>query len=141
MKKEIDPDLSAEELADLILEKPETTEQCGRDDWLKLTGDEWVRLLSELPQFADKCPWNLLPYECYKEFCGWEYLLERQPQFAEKCNWERMPGHSVLTLLRKHPSLAKYVAWDRLDGINWCCLLKESPQYGQYCDWKKLDGG
>ena len=53
MKKEIDPDLSAEELADLILEKPETTEQCGRDDWLKLTGDEWVRLLSELPQFAD----------------------------------------------------------------------------------------
>ncbi len=106
----------------------------------KPKGLDWVFLVAEQPQFADKCPWNLLPYECYKEFCGWEYLLERQPQFAEKCNWERMPGHSVLTLLREHPSLAKYVVWAKLTGINWCCLLKESPQYGQYCDWKKLDG-
>jgi len=78
MKKEIDPDLSAEELADLILEKPETTEQCGRDDWLKLTGDEWVRLLSELPQFADKCDWPRLANVQIGE------LLKAHPSLADQ---------------------------------------------------------
>ena len=110
MKKGIDPELSADELADLILEKPETAEQCGVDDWLKLTGDEWVRLLSEQPQLAGECRW--------REFSAgnWAELIGNQPQFADKCD-----------------------AWELFNGGCWALLLRMQPQFADRCDWTKLD--
>ena len=134
MKKEIDPDLSAEELADLILEKPETAEQCGRDDWLKLTGDEWERLLSEQPQFADKCHW--------REFSAgnWAELIGNQPQFADKCDaWDQFNGGCWALLLRMQPQFADRCDWAMLEDWNWSTLLSEQPQFADKCGiWEKM---
>lgn len=41
-------------------------------------GKEWADLLSEYPEFADKCDWAKLSDE------DWTTLLEKQPQFADK---------------------------------------------------------
>ena len=42
-----------------------------------MNGSFWGGLLSEQPQFADKCPW-----EESKE-SDWEALLAKQPQLAK----------------------------------------------------------
>ena len=134
MKKEIDPDLSAEELADLILEKPETAEQCGRDDWLKLTGDEWARLLSEQTQLADKCRWRELSAG------NWAELIGNQPQFADKCDaWDQFNGGCWALLLRMQPQLADRCDWAKLEDWNWSALLSEQPQFADKCGiWEKM---
>ncbi len=46
--------------------------------WQNLNGSDWSELLSEKPQFADKCDFKLLDDD------NWQRLLKKQPQFAEK---------------------------------------------------------
>ena len=43
-----------------------------------MDGRDWVALLSERPEFSEKCAWEKLN-ECY-----WERLLLKRPEFKEK---------------------------------------------------------
>ena len=67
--------------------------------WIKLDGDNWGRLLSAQPQFADKCDWS--------KFQGgdWAKLLSAQPQFADKCKWSELDGRDWASLLETQPQL------------------------------------
>ena len=60
---------------------PQLIERCN---WDMLNNLDWLILLDEYPQFADK-------FDKWDEFDGedWSCLLCKQPQFADKCNkWD-----------------------------------------------------
>ena len=58
----------------LLSEQPQFSNRC---DWRKLTGRDWSSLLSCQPQFADFCDWYKLNYP------AWQQLLEHQVQFTD----------------------------------------------------------
>ena len=78
-----------------------------KTDWI--AGCEWVRLLKEHPEQADKCVWTRLSGE------DWADLLQVQPQFADKCT-----------------------KWDEFDSRGWECLLKNQPQFAKRWE-EKID--
>lgn len=59
-----------------LLEDPALADQYK---WEKLSGDDWRRLLKHLPQFADKCDWDMMNEKC----SDWAYLLDAQPNLAK----------------------------------------------------------
>lgn len=104
-------------LVALLLENENA--EVSSEEFEKFTGSDWVQLLSEKPEFANKC-------DCY-EVVGdiginvmvkswdkltakqWYDLLIKQPQFADKCNkWNDFPHWMLTSLLKKHSQLAKY---------------------------------
>ena len=134
MKTEIDPSLSSEELADILLENPEAAESCGWDDLDKLTGEDWARLLTKHPRLADKCHWSSLSGE------DWAELLCGQPQFAANCDaWNQMDGGDWGLLLREQPQLADRCDWGKLREYNWAALLSERPEFADRCGcWDRM---
>ena len=47
------------------------------DDWSKLDGDDWSRLLFEQPQLAEHCDWSKL------DGWDWSWLLRQQPELEK----------------------------------------------------------
>ncbi len=101
-------------------------------DWI--AGCEWVKLLKEHPELADKCVWARL------EGRDWRDLLRVQPQFADKCDWMALDGWDMVNLLREQPQFADRCAWKNLSGGAWAYLLEVQPQFADKCDWTKLEG-
>ena len=79
--------------------------------WSKLTSSEWVGLLVECPELADRCD----RVNGWKSFSGsdWVELLEHQPRFAEQCGaWN---------------------GWDVMSEKNWMLLIGRQEQFaGKY---------
>lgn len=67
-----------------------------------LSGEDWAELLSNQPQFADKCPWEKL------EGFDWAELLSAQPQFADQCPQEKLDDLAWTILLHDQPQFAKF---------------------------------
>ena len=81
-------DWAGHEWVRLLKEHPEQADKC---DWAKLEGEDWADLLQEQPQFADKCTkWDEFPA------FGWEFLLKAQPQFTKR--YEEMVGKALAGL-------------------------------------------
>ena len=131
-------------------------------DFENLTGEQWVQLLCEHPEFADKCDWdNLYPHEWSKllavqpqfvEKCklldklddisiyDWVDVLKKQPQLFEYYNYSAFDGWAWARLLNTHPQFSdKCNKWDDFSGDDWCILLKSQPQFAETCDWSKLN--
>ena len=116
----------------LLSQMPEFADKCNK--WDEFDGDDWSDLLAKQPQFADKCDWDKL------DGSAWSRLLEEQPQFADKCNWDSLEGFDWSCLLAKQPQFADKCGWDKLDGSAWGYLLSEQPQFADKCDvWDYLD--
>ena len=97
------------------------------EDWSKLEACNWVKLLSEQPQFADKCDWSKL------DGWNWQLLLEKQPQFSDKCDWSKLKGSAWCQLLRSQPQFAdKCNKWSEFDEDEKEALLEEQPQLAKY---------
>ena len=105
---------------------PRLIECCN---WTRLDELSWTVLLSQKPEFADKCnKWD--------EFDGddWSDLLAKQPQFADKCGWDKLDGSAWGYLLSEQPQFAdKCDVWDYLDAAQWESLLKHQPQLVDKC--------
>ena len=117
----------------LLSQMPEFADKCNK--WNEFDGDDWSCLLVKQPQFADKCAWD--------KFDGhaWGYLLSERPQFADKCNWDSLEGFDWSCLLAKQPQFADKCAWDKFDGWAWRMLLEEQPQFADKCDkWDEFYG-
>ena len=117
----------------LLSQKPEFADKCNK--WDEFDGDDWSDLLAKQPQFADKCAWD--------KFDGraWSRLLEEQPQFADKCNWDSLKGFHWSCLLVKQPQFADKCAWGKFVGLAWSRLLEEQPQFADKCDkWDEFYG-
>ena len=113
--------------------------------WSRLTSSEWVGLLMECPELADRCDrangWNL--------FLGsdWVDLLEHQPRFAEQCGqWngeEKFNVWDTIRLLKSQPCLIELCPLLRSDDA-WILvnILDELPQMVDCCDnvqgWKNF---
>lgn len=134
MKTDIDPSLSAEELADIILENPEAAESCDLSVLDKLSGEDWVRLLTKHPRLADKCRWSSLSGE------DWAVLLCSQPQFAANCDaWDQMDGGDWGLLLREQPQFEEKCDWGKLRDYSWAALLSERPEFSDRCGcWDRM---
>ena len=134
MQTEIDPSLSSEELADILLENPGAAESCDLSDLDKLAGEDWVRLLTKHPRLADKCNWSSLSGE------DWAELLCGQPQFADRCDaWDQMDGGDWGLLLREQPQFADKCDWGKLRDYNWSALLSERPEFSDRCGvWDRM---
>ena len=117
----------------LLSQMPEFADKCNK--WDEFDGDDWSCLLAKQPQFADKCNWDSL-----KGF-DWSRLLVKQPQFADKCAWDKFDGWAWRMLLENQPQFVnKCDKWDEFYGNDWSCLLAKQPQFADKCDWDKLDG-
>ena len=106
---------------------PRLIECCN---WTRLDELSWRVLLSQKPEFADKCnKWD--------EFDGndWSMLLKNQPQFVNKCDkWDEFNGYDWSCLLAEQPQFAdKCDVWDYLDADQWRSLLKNQPQFVDKC--------
>ena len=94
--------MDEQDWANLLSEKPQFADKCN---WDSLKGIGWCRLLATQPQFADKCDWTKLDSDTYH----WFKLLQEQPQFAEKCNkWDEFDEYEKEALIEEQPDLAKY---------------------------------
>ena len=110
--------------------------------WSKLTSSEWVGLLVECPELADRCD----RVNGWKSFSGsdWVELLEHQPRFAEQCGeWNGEEDFTVwdtIRLLREQPCLIDLCPLLKSDNAQtWVCLLESLPQLVKNCDLAKLD--
>lgn len=85
----------------------------GTDDWFSLGPEEWVRILSRQPQFADKC-------KKWKNFGTkeWVKILRSQPQFADRCD-----------------------KWSAFTESQWHGLLLDQPQFADRLDQSQLTLG
>ncbi len=82
-------------------EEREMADEC-KESTGSYAGYEWVRLLKEHPEQADKCVWTRLSGE------DWADLLRKQPQFADKCTkWDEFPALGWEFLLKAQPQFAK----------------------------------
>ena len=112
----------------LLSQKPEFADKCNK--WDEFDGNDWINLLAKQPQFADKCAWD--------KFDGhdWSLLLKYQPQFVNKCdNWDEFYENDWSWLLAEQPQFAdKCDKWDEFDGHDWSILLKNQPQFVNKCD-------
>lgn len=147
----------------LIINDPSQSKSC---DWKTLKGSDWATLLSELPEFEDKCKkkfgeknkqngWSKLTES------DWALLLATQPKFARRCKvWNGFKGSDWATLLSKQKQFAKNcdetvgksgkkkgVGWTKLKGADWVALLlaeKGAEEFEDKCNekeaWKKLSG-
>jgi hypothetical protein len=87
-----------------------------------MTGVDWVSLLKEQPQFADKCDWSKLDGN------NWAYLLRYQPQFADKCDkWHEIEADGDDGDGRYYPFCA-----------GWDGILEKQPQLIERCDWGRM---
>ena len=80
----------------------------------RLKNEDWIDILREQPQLADKC-------NKWRKFNGgdWSCLLYKQPQFADKCDWEKLTRRALIWLLQKHPEFAdKLLHISVSDGSN-----------------------
>ena len=105
--------------------------------WSKLTSSEWVGLLVECPELADRCD----RVNGWKSFSGsdWVELLEHQPRFAEQCGeWNGEEDFTVwdtIRLLREQPCLIDLCPLLKSDNAQtWVCLLESLPQLVKNCD-------
>ena len=67
-----------------------------------LSTSEWVEILKENPDLADKCG-------KWEDFSGWYWseLLSAHPQLAGRCDkWEEFDGEDWSNLLSAQPQLA-----------------------------------
>ena len=105
--------------------------------WSKLTSSEWVGLLVECPELADRCD----RANGWKSFSGsdWVDLLEYLPRFAEQCGqWngeEKFNVRDTIRLLKAQPYLIELCPLLRSDDA-WMVvnILDELPQLVDYCD-------
>lgn len=75
-------------------------------DYMDVSGEDWVTILSNQPEMAKYCDWSKL------HFPEWKSLFTFTLQFAEKCTWSSFEMVQTDELLRLHPELASYA------GIN-----------------------
>ena len=85
-------------------------------DWKRLKAGGWFCLLSNLPEYVEKCT------QCngWSHFEGntWSLLLSERPEFSVYCD--------------------RYDGWDTFDGSNWMNLLVYQPQFANKCEWSTL---
>ncbi|MBP5542774.1 MAG: hypothetical protein ILM98_01755 [Kiritimatiellae bacterium] len=119
--------MDGSEWVDLLLEHPEFAEKC---DWTKLDGEDWVTLLEDCPQFADKCD----KWDDISEF-SWPWLLAEQPQFADKCHcWEDFQDDGWGQLLICQPQFADKCDWSKMDDEFWTEFQSASDSFGEFFD-------
>jgi len=102
--------LASADIADLILEDYEKSERDYDLSWKRINGEDWARILTKYPQFADKCDWS--------EFTNvdWVELLRERPEFVELCKNEHWKSRM----------------WEILDERDWSLLLDAQPQLAKY---------
>ena len=115
----------------LLSVQPQFADRCP---WEILDGDDWMQLLSAQPQFADRCPWEKF------DGGGWTVLLSERPQFADRCPWEKLDGRNWAKLLCGQPQFADRCPWEKMEGGYWWWLLCAQPQFADRCPWEKLNG-
>ena len=73
--------MESNELVEALIEDTSLASDFDRLNlWDEFDSDDWVELLSEQPQFDNKCN----KWERFDSF-DWSDLLSAQPQFADKC--------------------------------------------------------
>ena len=112
----------------LFDEFPEFIQRCN---WNMLNGNDWKELLCSEPKFSDKCDkWNEIDNdECVE-------LLTEQPQFADKCDkWNEFDGVDWSWLLSNQPQFSyRCNKWEEFNEEDWYDLLLEQPQLIEYCN-------
>ena len=104
---------------------PRLIECCN---WTRLDELSWVDLLSQKPEFAEKC-------DKYDDFSAtdWKNLLSEQPQFADKCAWHKINRNTILVdLLMKQPQLIKYCNTSIITEKGKAKLLAKHPDLAKY---------
>ena len=95
--------LTLSEKVRLLIEIPEYAEQV---DWEELNAGlsipEWFSLLAYRPQFEIYFDWSTVEN---KSHACWHILLKKQPQFAIHCDFEQLQVHQRQILLDHHPEL------------------------------------
>ena len=94
-----------------------------------LEGRDWVYLLRQQPQFADKCDWPKL------DAFDWRKLIELRPEFVEKCDMGKFTGRHLAKLLtergRTSPAgllrRAEECDFSTLTVRDWCNVLAVRP--------------
>lgn len=107
----------------------------------KFTGRDWVTLLIDKPEFADKCDWRKL------NGSDWARLLVVRPMFLDRCDWRKLndvdwnmlTGYVWVDILKVHPDFADKCNWEILNGANWVDLLIARPEFCVKCDWVKIN--
>ncbi len=102
--------LASADIADKILENYEEAERNYDLSWKRINGEDWVRILTKLPQLADKCDWSEVMN------VDWVELLRERPEFVELCKSEYW----------------KAGMWKALTESDWSRLLEEQPQLAKY---------
>lgn len=131
--------------------------------WSKFDAKNWVFLLDELPQLADKCDmvngwknfgtmsWD--PQDCYnnEENC-WVYILIVHPEFADRCDkingWSEFTANDWVKLLTEKKQFEdkcdRADGWGRFKSHHWVNLLKVHPLLSVKCDacgrWQDFNG-
>lgn len=109
------------EWVDKILVNPGVAKHLDWDDWGKLTGSDWVRLLLKRPRFAEDCSRDDVMGWFAFNGRNWAVLLAERPEFAAACSQEDVDG------------------WSRLTPEDWISLLTAQPQFvGECRNWKEF---
>lgn len=151
---------------DILIELPEFGELCP---WPILDFFNWCKLLSEQPQFINKCRCleitgiasdnNVIshkdrfrsrlakfPYplnddqEASRKSLALYGLIVKQPQFAETCLTSELLGSEWVSLILVQPDVARRCDWVKLNGKDWSRLLREKPEFSDKCEWGELSG-
>ena len=102
------PEKDGKYWSDILQINPERSNELSKNDWDKLNGWYWMK------------------------------LLIRQPQLAKNCKWDKLDGSEWCWILRRQPQLIEYHDCDKLDEskcmneYNWYDLLKIQPQLKEY---------
>ena len=118
--------MSIQEKIDLLNAAPENA--------ARITGSEWVKILSAQPQLAELCPADALSSD------DLFWLILKRPQLhSHFSDWKRMSPVKVEHLLAHHPETITDQRLALLDGTSWSLLLSSLPGLADRCDWKKLN--
>jgi len=105
------------------------------------SGGDWMMLVRDQPQFAERCPWERLSGS------DWMFLIRDSPQFADRCLWEKLSGEHVTGILVYQPQLASSELCRKLAEKDWVELLARKPELSRLCscfekfsgnDWVKI---
>lgn len=162
--------MSGDELTTLLQSHKELSVNLKQEDWKKLTGENWQKLLRRQPDFEDECneadgwskltgdDWAELLYAYYTRFesyCDWAKLKETNSQnivwlFAEhpeavdksQYDWSKINADDWVSLLKQQPQFSEHCKkWKDFSGDNWTSLLVEQPQFSKYCKkWNAFSG-
>lgn len=130
----------------IIRHRPELASHMNWNDWKRLEGKDWDRLLDPKWHYIERAITTI-------DETFWYLCLSKAPKYADLCNkhdgWRKISNSHLCDLMLTHSELKEYcirnLKWNQLTANDWLRLIsqqQESEYFIRECDkhkgWKRF---